>query len=224
MQIQKNDFVELNYTGKLKDGDIIFDTTEESVANANQLGSKNAQYSPVIVCVGQKQVVPGLDKFLEGKDRGKFTVELAPEEAFGKKDVKLISMVATNKFLQQKIRPVPGLQVNIDGIMGIIRSVNGGRTIVDFNHPLSGRRVLYDVTINRVVTDKKEKVEALARLAFGKNVPVAVEKDTAIIEFEQDLPKPVADEFEKKFKELTGVTVVFEKSADKKKTPDTLQQ
>ncbi|EFK97351.1 peptidylprolyl isomerase FKBP-type, partial [sediment metagenome] len=46
--------------------------------------------------------------------------------------------------LKDSIRPMPGLPVNIDGMYGIIRTVAGGRVIVDFNHPLSGKEIVYN--------------------------------------------------------------------------------
>ena len=216
MPIKKNDFVEIEYTGRLKEENIIFDTTDEKVAKENNLGSGRTSFGPIIICVGQQHVLKGLDKFLEGKDAGKFSVEIAPEDPFGKKDVKLIAMVPTKKFLEQKIQPMPGLQVNIDGVMGIIRTVNGGRSIVDFNHPLSGRVVVYDVKINRVFVDKKEQVEALGKLSFGNDVKISVENNVAKVEVPQDVPANVASAFEKQFKELVDVELKFVKMEEKK--------
>jgi len=220
MSIKKNDFVEIEYTGRLKDDNIVFDTTDESVANKNNINSKNTKYGPVIVCVGQQHVVKGLDEFFVGKDVGTFSVEILPENAFGKKDAKLIAMVPTKKFLEQKIQPMPGLQVNIDGVMGIIRAVNGGRTVVDFNHPLSGKIIVYDVKINRLVTDKKEKANALARLYFSSDVKIFVDGDIAKIESVQDVPGNIVDDFKKQFKELAGVELEFVKPRENEVTQE----
>ena len=216
MPIKQNDFLELEYTGTLKEEKIVFDTTDSVVAKANGLDSEGVKYGPVIVCVGQRHLVSGLDKFLIGKDLGKFSVEINPEDAFGKKDAKLMRMVPTNKFLQQKIRPVPGLQVNIDGISGLIKTVNGGRTIVDFNHPLSGKVVVYEGKVNRMVTDTKEKVIALGHLLLGKTVDVKLEGGVATFESLHDVPAEVAGEFQKKFKELCSVDFKFVKKEEKK--------
>ena len=49
--------------------------------------------------------------------------------------------------------------VNIDNTMGVIRSVSGGRVIVDFNHPLSSKSVHYDVEIIKIVEDKKAMLQ-----------------------------------------------------------------
>lgn len=209
MQIKKTDFIEIEYTGKLKEEKLVFDTTDAKVAKENQISSPNANYGPVIICVGEGHVVRGLDKFLEGKDSGKFSVELPPEEAFGKKDAKLIAMIPSKKFLEQKVQPMPGLQVNIDGMVGIIKTVAGGRTIVDFNHPLSGKTIIYEVKINRIVTDKKEKAIALSKIIFGKQINITVEADTAKIDSAQEIPKQISDEINKKFEKLCGLNLEF---------------
>ena len=46
--VKKHDFVEIEYTGRVKEGNAIFDTTEEKVAKENGI-DKNADYSPVII-------------------------------------------------------------------------------------------------------------------------------------------------------------------------------
>src|SRR3989338_4513746 len=153
--IKKNDFIEVSYTGKTKEENFVFDTTEETVAKEAGIYNPEGKYGTLIICVGQHHLLPGLDKFVEGKDLGNFTVELPPEEAFGKKNAKLIQLIPTSKFNQQRIQPQVGLQVTIDGHLGVIKTVTGGRTLVDFNHPLSGKNVLYEISIKKKITDQK---------------------------------------------------------------------
>ncbi len=192
--VKKGDFVELDYTGKLEDG-TVFDTTIESVAKENGLHSEGASYKPLVVCIGKNQLLKGLDEKLEGKEIGKpHQIKLSPDEGFGKKSAQLIQLVSTSKFRKENIQPVPGLQVNVDGIIGIVRTVTGGRTIVDFNHPLSGRNLEYDVAIKRAVTDDSERLSAMIRL-FGLNADSKVEGETAEIIAEREIP----EEFKKKF-------------------------
>ena len=156
--IKKYDFVEIEYTGKMKEDNIIFDTTDEKVAKENNLHTHN-DFGPVIICVGEEQVLKGIDKNIEGKEIGKeHDVEIKPEDAFGNKNAKLIQLIPTNKFKQQNLHPMPGLQVNINGMVGIIKTVSGGRTLVDFNHPLAGKNLQYKIKIHKKITDDKEKL------------------------------------------------------------------
>ena len=130
--IKKNDVIEINYTAKLAEDNQIFDTTEEQVAKDNNLYSEEVkgQFKPLILCVGQGQVIQGLDNSFIGKKSGdNFSIDITSEQGFGKKDPKLIQLVSMSKFKKEKIRPMVGMQVNIDDSQGIIRSVSGGRVV-----------------------------------------------------------------------------------------------
>lgn len=211
--IKKHDFIEVDYTGKLASGEV-FDTTKESVAKEAGIHNPDASYKPVVVCVGEQQILPGLDEFVLGKEPGTFTVELPPEKAFGKKDAKLMRMIPMSQFKKQNIQPVPGLQLNIDDRIGTVRTVTGGRVVVDFNHPLSGKDVVYELTINKLVTDKRVIAESLMRHWMGVDV-IASERDGKIVvNLPAQLPEQLTNELKKKVKELAKFDVEF--AAEKK--------
>ncbi len=217
MAIKKNDFVEIEYTGKLKENNAVFDTTSEKVAKDNNLFSENSDYKPVIICIGKGFLLKGLEDKIDGKELGKHVVDLKPEEAFGKKDAKLIQLIPTKKFHEQQINPMPGLQLNIDGVLGTVRTVTGGRTIVDFNHPISGKDVIYEVEIKRVVTDAKEKINAVLKMMINvKDADIKVEGDKATIKIKQKLPSEVENELKKQIKELTNIEASFTTNKEEK--------
>lgn len=164
-EIKDKDFIEIEYTGKCED--IVFDTTNEEKAKEQDIHNENTAYGPVVICVGQGQVLKGLDKNLPGKETEKeYTIDIPAEDGFGKKDASLLKLIPKKAFDQQQIRPMPGLEVNFDGYRGVVRTVTGGRVIVDFNHPLSSKELSYDIKINRVVTDKKEQINSIIELMF----------------------------------------------------------
>lgn len=203
-KIKIKDFVEVEYTGKIKEDNTVFDTTDETVAKDNNIPNENMAYGPVVVCIGEKQLLEGLDRQLEGKETGKtYDIELKPEEAFGKKNAKLLKMIPSGKFRQQGVQPVPGLQINLDGMMGTIRTAAGGRIIVDFNHPLSGKEIIYNIKLNKIVTDSKEKVKEYVKLQLNqKEINVEITNDEAKITLKQELPKEIQEQFNKKIAEL----------------------
>ena len=204
MVIKKGDFVEIEYTGSLKEDGTIFDTSDGK--KAEELGIKNPdmEYGPITICVGEGQLVKGLDDFIEGKEIGKeYKIELTPDQSFGKKDAKLIQLISISKFKKQGIAPVPGLQVNIDGVMGIVKSVSGGRVLVDFNHPLSGRDVVYDIKVNKTVTDPALKLKSYLKLGLNmKDVDVELKEGNAEVKLKVEIPPPIAEQLGKKISEL----------------------
>ncbi len=210
MPIKKHDFIELEYTGSFKDTKEVFDTTDVKVAKEAQIFSEKGEYTPVIICIGEHHILRGIDEFLEGKEIGKYTLELPPEKAFGKKNMELVKMVPTNKFTEQGIRPVPNLRLNIDGYVGLVKSVSGGRTVVDFNHPLAGRDVVYDLKVIKIVADKKAQVESLMKILFGVKIPVDVKEKKVTVTFPSELPEQIKAELAKKVLELTGLELAVE--------------
>ncbi len=203
MAIKDKDFIEIEYTGKLKDDDIIFDTTDEELAKAQGLEQEGVEYGPVIVCVGEGHLLQGLDKNILGKEPGKYSFNLTAEEGFGKRDAKLIQLVNTNKFKKEGINPVPNLQVNIDGMIGMIKTVSGGRTIVDFNNPLAGKDLTYDIDIKKIVKDPAKQIKSLVKLMLGiHELEVSVKESKAEITTKTKVPKEIQPTIIDKIKEL----------------------
>ena len=201
--IKKHDFIEIEYTGKLKDENIVFDTTDEKIAKENNLHGHN-NYGPVIICVGEEQILKGIDKNLEGKDIGKeYGIEIKPEDAFGSKNAKLIQLIPTNKFKQQNIQPMPGMQVNIDGLLGTIKTVIGGRTLVEFNHPLAGKELYYKIKINKKITNDNEKLSGYLKLSLAtKDVKTEISNNNAKIILKTEMPKAAHETLSKKKPDL----------------------
>jgi FKBP-type peptidyl-prolyl cis-trans isomerase 2 len=194
MAIKKGDFIEVEYTGEIKEDGFVFDTTDQTKAKEAGIDRPGMVYGPVTICVGEGHLVKGLDEFIEGKEPGlEQDVELGPEDAFGKKSAKLVQLIPMPKFKKEGINPMPGMQVNIDGNLGIVKNVSGGRVLVDLNHPLSGKDVKYHIKINRLVTDDAEKVAALLKLQFNdSSIKVEMKEGTAIVSMKKEMPEQYA--------------------------------
>ena len=206
MAIKKNDFIEIEYTGIVTEAKAVFDTTDEKIAKDCGIYSKKTAYGPLIVCVGENQLIPGLDKEIPGKEAGKeYTVSLKAEDAFGKKDIKLLKMIPVNVFKKQEINPMPGLEVNIDGAYGLIKNVSGGRTVVDFNHPLAGKDITYKVKINRLITNANQKLQSFLSMGLGvksEAIKSSFDGQKMTVVLPMALPKEATDGLSEKLKEV----------------------
>lgn len=219
MAIKKGDFVELDYIGRLKESGDVFDVTSADIAKQHKIYNPKAHYHSQIVCVGEKQVVPGLDAALVNKEEKKsFTVELTPEQAFGKKDPKLMQLVPLQTFHKQQINPFPGLQLNLNGMLGIVRTVSGGRVIVDFNHPLAGRNVTYEVTVQRLVTNDGEKLQGMMHSLFQREITCTVKDNKAHIDLplQKEMQQHVIDHIKRLIPALKEVTFAEPQQANAK--------
>ncbi|MAG07988.1 peptidylprolyl isomerase [Candidatus Woesearchaeota archaeon] len=218
MTIKKHDFIEIDYTGKVED--MVFDTTSEKAAKDNNIFNQGFKYKPMVICIGENMVIKGLDTRLEGKEENKeYDFKIPTEEAFGKKDPKLLRMVPMSIFKEQNINPMPGLQVNIDGMLGTIRTVGGGRAIIDFNHPLSGKDVEYKVKINKLITGKKEKLDSYLNYFLG-DINTELTENKAKVFFDKEIDEKVKGTLKNKCKELLNIDLEFLKrpKADNKET------
>ncbi len=204
MVIKKGDFVQIRFTGKLMETGEVFDTTNAEVAKQHNIYDKNGSYGEQIVCIGEGYLLPGLDKKIIGKEPGKsYKIMLSQEEGFGKKDGKLLKLISTSKFKKQGVTPFPGLRVDVDGIPGVVRIVTGGRTIVDFNHPLAGRDLVYEVQIGQLVTDTKEKLQALLKLELLEKSPeIEIDSNKAKVKLSKQIPTEILENVKKKVLKL----------------------
>lgn len=199
-------FVELEYTGKIKDGDV-FDTTNEEVATEHGILNPGTKYGPIVVCLGEGHLIKGLDEELADKKEGIYTIEVDHEKAFGKRDGKLIQLIPTQRLKQNNIRPFPGLQLNVDGQIATIKTVSGGRCMVDFNHPLAGKDLIYDIKILRDVDNNVEKVKAVLSVEAHLK-PEVVEKDSNI-EIIGKIPEDAQKVIKKRLSELIDAKISF---------------
>lgn len=197
--IKKRDFIEIEYTAIIEDTNQVFDTTDEETAKSANIFDKNQKYKPVIICVGEAQILKGLDDSLIEKDFKEDRITLTPENAFGKKNPKLLHLISQSSFKKQNIHPYPGLQINLDGILGTVRTVTPGRVIVDFNHPLAGKTITYKIKIIREVTNDKEKLDSLLSF-YTKDFKTEINQDEAVIS--ANIPKQLQDDLKKKVTDL----------------------
>ncbi|MEM2122894.1 MAG: FKBP-type peptidyl-prolyl cis-trans isomerase [Candidatus Bathyarchaeia archaeon] len=158
MATKKGDFILVNYVCRIKEtGEIVESTTGEGHTHEEE-----HLHEPLLVVVGEGWVPKGLDDSLEGVEVGqKFEVEVPPSRGFGERDQSKVRLLPLRRFTREGVNPAPGMQVQVNGRPAIVRSVGAGRVQVDFNHPLAGKTLLYEVTVEKTLRTRAEKVKAL---------------------------------------------------------------
>lgn len=160
--MKEGDFIKIDYVARLKENNTIFDLTREDIAKKENIFDPNFKYGPIPVIIGANLVIPGLEEELKKmKVKEKKTFVVKPEKAFGQRSAELIKLIPLTEFKKKNIDPYPGMIVNINNIPARILSVGGGRVRVDFNHPLAGKELKYEVEIVKKITKKDEKIKAI---------------------------------------------------------------
>lgn len=174
MPIQKSDFIIVDYTGKVKETGEVFDTTSEETAKTNKLYKEGDIYEPRLIVTGEGWLLKALDEaLLTFKLNKEETVEIPPEKAFGNRDPEKVKLIPVKRLAARGITPRLGAQIEYDKRLATVRTMGSGRVTLDFNPPLAGKTLVYEVTIQKQLKTAEEKVSAL----IHRRIPaVEVEK------------------------------------------------
>lgn len=134
--INKNSKVTLHFALKLVSGEIV-DTTRDK--------------QPASFIMGDGSLLPGFEQVLIGLkagDRQEFNI--APEQGFGQPNPQNQQTVIRSQF--SGIALQEGLMVMFHDaakkeLPGVIVRFDDQQVVVDFNHPLAGKNLLFDVEI-----------------------------------------------------------------------------
>jgi len=177
MVLQKGDFVRIDYVGKIKENGRVFDTTLKEVAEEHGIYDEKTEFKSAPIVVGANHVIKGLDEALIGLEVGeRKVVEIPPEKGYGERDPKLVKIFPLKEFSRRGLKPHLGMRVEIDGKIGKVQSVGGGRVRVDLNYELAGKALEYEV----IVKEKIKKLEEKIRLLLELHMPFANPSDHEI--------------------------------------------
>ena len=139
MQIAKDRVVTINYT--LTD------------ANGTLIDSSEGR-EPLAYLHGAGNIIPGLERALEGKQSGdSLSVTVAPEDAYGERDDALLQVVPRDRFESPEELEI-GMAFQTPTEHGIrvvtIVGVDHQDITVDGNHPLAGETLNFAVSVVEV--------------------------------------------------------------------------
>jgi FKBP-type peptidyl-prolyl cis-trans isomerase SlpA len=112
--------------------------------------------NPATLALGRGELAPGLEKCLaHAEPGGSYVFELEPTQAFGERREDLVQSLARACFAPE-LALEEGALIEFsapDGTRhtGQVRELHVHDVLVDFNHPLAGRRVRFEVEVLAVV-------------------------------------------------------------------------
>ncbi|TFF98161.1 MAG: hypothetical protein EU541_07180 [Promethearchaeota archaeon] len=193
-EIEDGDFVIVKITGKTKRGNVFRVSSEEDAKKAgifDENEARQGQYTPDFVIVGEKGFLnEGLMETIENmKYFEKKSVRLPPEKAFGKRVPDKIERIGLAKFRRMNQGKPPEIgqeftrRTQQGAQRGTVRNIVQGKVIVDYNHPLAGQYLDYNIEILDKVENFDKKIEYFL---INKGVPPANVEDFKINYIEDD--------------------------------------
>ena len=135
-----------------------------AVAEAGQapLESSKAVGEPLAILFGRGQIIPGLEKAMDGREAGdSFKAAVTAADAYGERREGLTQRIPKKHFGDQKL--APGMQVVLNTNFGpravTIEKVGMSVVDVDLNHPMAGKDLHFDVEIVEVREANEEEVQ-----------------------------------------------------------------
>ena len=173
MTLENGSLILADYTAKVKDTGQIIETTRKEDAEKAGNADPTRTYEPRLIAVGDGWVLKGLDEALLKADPNQtLEVELTPEKAFGVRDPNRVSRIPIKKFGEKAAEFEIGAEIEVDNRVGIVRSIESGRVLIDFNHKYAGKILQYHVEIKQKLDERGQQIEAL----IHRRLPIEKEK------------------------------------------------
>ena len=109
---------------------------------------------PVAFVVGDGSLLPGFERLLFGMSAGQRQLfQVTPEDGFGQPNENNVQYLPRAQFEEDELEV--GLMYSFADasggeLPGLIVGFDDEEVTIDFNHPLAGRNILFDVLVHRV--------------------------------------------------------------------------
>lgn len=138
MAITENQVVSIEY--EVKDGDQIVDS--------------NVGGAPLVFIFGKGQIIPGLENGVKDMAVGdKGDVHVKAEDAYGEYNADAIQEVPAEQFAGIELevgQTLYGQGEDGGTVQVTVKEIKEETVVVDFNHPLAGKELMFSVAINSV--------------------------------------------------------------------------
>lgn len=141
--VEKNDTVTLTFIGTLDNGEE-FMIRDES--------------HPLTVTIGESDLPPTVENGLIGLKEGESRkIVVDPDEGYGPRQKDLLQTINNKDFIK-RVKPKPGMIIHLNTtregedvkVPATVMEVSDESVVIDYNHPLAGHNLTYNVTISSI--------------------------------------------------------------------------
>jgi len=132
-------------------------------ANSKEQLDTNVGGNPLEFISGMGQIIPGLEKEIENLAAGeKADVLVQPDQAYGEYNEEAIQTLPKEQFAG--IDLVEGMTLYGNGedqqtVQVIVKSVSEDEVVIDYNHPMAGKTLMFSVAILDVREATAEEIQ-----------------------------------------------------------------
>jgi FKBP-type peptidyl-prolyl cis-trans isomerase 2 len=106
----------------------------------------------VAIEIGTGKLIKGLDKEILGMTEGEEKkVDVSPEEGYGAEDPNLVINIPYETFKKNNLEPHVGMVLKTSKGNGYVTQMVDKDVEVNFNHPLAGKNLTFDISIVEIV-------------------------------------------------------------------------
>ncbi len=183
-------YLRIDYVARTGDGRVI-DTTEPDIAADSDLADLEAS-GPVVVVPGEGHLFEPLETAIRDAEPGT-TIEMAvdPEDAFGTADPDKMATVDEEAVAPEHRNA--GTTVQLGGRRGVIEEVSDDSITVDFNHPLAGLTLEYEIEVLERIDGIESRAAGLTATHGIPNASVDYDTTSGTLRLRLSSTEPNAD-------------------------------
>ena len=137
-KVENGNTVNIHYTGTLEDG--------------TQFDSSHKRGEPIKVKVGAGQLISGFDSALQGMAIGETkSISLSPDQAYGEINENAFQSVPKTSFPENFEFKSMGLVQGVNQLgqpfTARINSIKDESVVLDFNHPMAGKNLNFEIEL-----------------------------------------------------------------------------
>jgi len=161
-EFEDGDVVRVAYTARIAESERVIDTTDPNVAEDAAIDEIEAA-GPTAVVLGEGHLFEPVEEAIKQSTVGESRhVTVEPDEAFGAVDPTDYTNVAIDNVPTDQREH--GAQLTHEGQTGFIESLSEEHATINFNHPLAGMAIEYELTVQEHIDDPLERVRAVLEL------------------------------------------------------------
>ncbi len=139
---------------KIEDNNVVSFNYEVKDAKTGEVVDSNIGQPPLSFITGKQQIIPGLENQMKGMEAGESAdILVSASEAYGDYNPEAVQAMPREQFAGIELQEgmtLYGQSEDGGTVQVVVKSFDDNEVVIDFNHPLAGKDLLFSVTVAEV--------------------------------------------------------------------------